>query len=105
MTTTLNLDYIICIHIKNFSLFLYTIMKDKKLQRIEEVISPWDANQLLRTCYLKKTWMITDKEFEDYINHIRPYAFENWYTEEDLQKCIKVWDELAEHIEGLTINK
>ena len=80
-------------------------MKDKKLQRIEEVISPWDANQLLRTCYLKKTWMITDKEFEDYINHIRPYAFENWYTEEDLQKCIKVWDELAEHVEGLTINK
>ena len=48
--------------------------------------------------------MITDKEFEDYINHIRPYAFENWYTEEDLQKCIKVWDELADRVNGLEIN-
>jgi hypothetical protein len=31
-------------------------------------------------------------------------VFENWYTEDDLEKIIKDWKEIANNLEGLTIN-
>ena len=107
MISTLNLDYFICINIKIFSLFLCVIMKDKKLEHIHNVIQPWDVNQFIRTCYLNLNWdewMVTNKMFDEYIERIREQAFKNWYAEEDLQKIIADWKEIAKSLDGLTMN-
>jgi hypothetical protein len=81
-------------------------MKDKKLEHIENVIKPWDANQFIRYCYLNLNWdewMVTNKQFDEYISRLRKQVYENWYTEEDLEKIIKHWKEIAGNLDGLTI--
>ena len=81
-------------------------MKDKKLEHIENVIKPWDVNQFIRYCYLNLNWdewMVTNKQFDEYISRLRKQVYENWYTEEDLEKIIKDWKEIAGNLDGLTI--
>lgn len=82
-------------------------MKDKRLEHIKNVIQPWDVNQFIRTCYMNLNWdewMVTNKMFDEYIERIRGKVYENWYAEEDLQKIIKDWKEIAATMEGLSIN-
>ena len=76
----------------------------KVLEHIYNVIKPRDTDQFIRYCYLNLHGDISDKEFDDYISHVRREVFENWYTEEDLEKIIKDWKEIASNLEGLTIN-
>ena len=81
-------------------------MKDKKLEHIENVIKPWDVNQFIRYCYLNLNWdewMVTNQQFDEYISRLRKQVYENWYTEEDLEKVIKDWREIAGNLDGLTI--
>ena len=81
-------------------------MKDKKLEHIENVIKPWDVNQFIRYCYLNLNWdewMVTNQQFDEYISRLRKQVYENWYTEEDLEKIIKDWKEIAGNLDGLTI--
>ena len=42
--------------------------------------------------------------FDEYIEHIREQAFKNWYAEEDLQKIIADWKEIAKSLDGLTMD-
>ena len=49
-------------------------------------------------------WMVTNEQFDEYIHRIRARVFENWYTEEDLQKIIADWKEIAKELDGLDIN-
>jgi hypothetical protein len=81
-------------------------MKDKRLEHIHNVIQPWDENQFIRTCYLNLNWdewMVTNQQFDEYISRLRKQVYENWYTEEDLEKVIKDWREIAGNLDGLTI--
>ena len=79
-------------------------MKDRRIDHINNVIQPRDVEQFIRSCYLNIHWDLSDKEFDGYIDHIRKQAFENWYAEEDLQKVIADWKDIASKMEGLTIN-
>ena len=82
-------------------------MKDKKLEHIHNVIKPWDVEQFIRMCYIDTKWMgeiIDDKEVERYFSRVREAVYENWYAEEDLEKCIKDWKEIAKNMNGLEIN-
>ena len=63
----------------------------KVLEHIYNVIKPRDTDQFIRYCYLNLHGDISDKEFDDYISHVRREVFENWYTEDDLEKIIKDW--------------
>ena len=81
-------------------------MKDKKLEHIENVIKPWDVNQFIRYCYLNLNWdewMVTNQQFDEYISRLRKQVYENWYTEEDLEKIIKDWKGIAGNLDSLTI--
>ena len=79
-------------------------MKDKRIEHINNVIQPRDIEQFIRTCYLNLHGNISSKEFDDYIDRIRKQAFENWYTEEDIEKIIVDGKDIASNMEGLTIN-
>ena len=79
-------------------------MKDRRIDHINNVIQPRDVEQFIRSCYLNINWDLSDKEFDGYIEHIRKQAFENWYAEEDLQKVISDWKDIANNMEGLTID-
>lgn len=48
--------------------------------------------------------IIDDKEVERYFSRVREAVYENWYAEEDLEKCIKDWKEIAKNMNGLEIN-
>ena len=82
-------------------------MKDKKLEHIHNVIKPWDVEQFIRMCYIDTKWMgeiIDDKEVERYFSRVREAVYKNWYTEKDLEKCIKDWKAIAMTMDGLEIN-
>lgn len=79
-------------------------MKDRRIDHINNVIQPRDVEQFIRSCYLNINWDLSDKEFDGYIDHIRKQAFENWYAEEDLEKVIADWKDIASNMEGLTID-
>ena len=70
-------------------------MKDKRIERINNVIQPRDVDQFIRSCYLNLHWDLSDKEFDGYIDHVRKQVYENWYTEEDLGKIIEYAKELS----------
>ena len=78
-------------------------MKDKRLEHIHNVIQPRDEDQFIRSCYLNIHWDLSNKEFDGYINHVRKQVYENWYTEEDLEKCIQTGKEIAATLDGLEI--
>ena len=42
--------------------------------------------------------------FDEYIERISEQSFKNWYAEEDLQKIIADWKEIAKSLDGLEIN-
>ena len=79
-------------------------MKDKRIEHINNVIQPRDVDQFIRSCYLNIHWDLSNKEFDGYINHVRKQVYENWYTEEDLEKVIADWKDIASNMEGLSIN-
>lgn len=86
------------------SLFLLNYMKDKRLEHIHNVIQPRDEDQFIRTFYLNQNWDISNEELEKYLWHVREQAYENWYAEEEYQKVISDAKEIANNLEGLTIN-
>ena len=47
--------------------------------------------------------MVTNKMFDEYIERIREQSFKNWYAEEDLQKIIVAWKEIAKSLDWLDI--
>ena len=52
-------------------------MNQKKvLEHIYNVIKPRDTDQFIRYCYLNLHGDISDKEFDDYISHVRREVFE-----------------------------
>lgn len=79
-------------------------MKDKRIEHINNVIQPRDVDQFIRSCYLNLHWDLSNEEFDGYIDHVRKQVYENWYTEEDLEKVIADWKDIASNMEGLTIN-
>ncbi len=79
-------------------------MKDKRIEHINNVIQPRDIDQFIRSCYLNLHWDLSNKEFNDYIDHVRKQVYENWYAEEDLEKVITDWKDIANNMKGLTIN-
>jgi hypothetical protein len=81
-------------------------MKDKRLEHIKNVIQPWDENQFIRICYLNLNWdegLVTNAQFDEYIQSLRAKVFENWYTEEDLEKIISYWKAIAMTMDGLDL--
>lgn len=48
--------------------------------------------------------IIDDKEVERYFSRVREAVYKNWYTEKDLEKCIKDWKAIAMTMDGLEIN-
>ena len=78
-------------------------MKDKKIEHINNVIQPRDVDQFIRSCYLNLHWDLSNEEFNGYIDHVRKQAYENWYTEEDLEKVIADWKDIAVGLDWLTI--
>lgn len=82
-------------------------IKDRRLEHIKNVIQPRDVEQFIRTCYLNRNWdegLVTNAQFDEYIHRIRARVFENWYTEEDLQKCIADWKDIAADLDWLTMD-
>lgn len=49
-------------------------------------------------------WMVTNEQFDEYIHRIRARVFENWYTEEDLQKCIADGKDIAADLDWITMD-
>ena len=79
----------------------------KVLKHIQNVIEPWDSDQFIRYCYLNLNWdewMINNKDFDEYIKRIREQVYKNWYTEEDLQKCISDGKTIASTLDWLTMD-
>jgi len=79
-------------------------MKDKRLDHIHNVIQPWDEDQFIRTFYLNQHGDISNDELEHYLSRVRERAYENWYAEEEFQKVISDAKDIANWLEGLTIN-
>lgn len=48
--------------------------------------------------------MINNKDFDEYIKRIREQVYKNWYTEEDLQKCISDGKTIASTLDWLTMD-
>ena len=48
--------------------------------------------------------MVNNKDFDEYIKHIREQVYKNWYAEEDLQKIIQDWKTIAASLDGLTMD-
>ena len=79
-------------------------MKDKRIDHINNVIQPRDVDQFIRTFYLNQNWDISNEELEKYLWRIREQAYENWYAEEEYQKVISDAKDIANDMDGLTID-
>ena len=79
-------------------------MKDKRIEHIHNVIQPRDEDQFIRTFYLNQNWDISNEELEKYLWRVRERVYENWYAEEEFQKVIEDAKDIANNLEGLSIN-
>lgn len=79
-------------------------MKDKRIDHINNVIQPRDVDQFIRTFYLNQHGDISNEELEQYLSRIRERAYENWYAEEEFQKVIADWKDIAADLDWLTMD-